>query len=324
MQSHVPVMLGPLIKAAGPINGTWVDCTLGGGSLSKALLGAGAQRVFGIDCDPQAVSTALSSGLAEHDRFRPLLAQFGQLDKLKDVAEAAPIDGFVFDLGVSSMQLDTPARGFSFKRDGPLDMRMSGQGRSAADIVNGEPEEQIADILFRFGEERKASRIARGIVQHRKTDRIATTGQLAAIIARCLPPANNVRVHPATRCFQALRIAVNDELGQLIKGLSAAERLLRAGGRIAAISFHSLEDRIIKRFLAGGSPGHCSRYRPAEERPQPRFKVLTGSGIRPGSDELACNPRSRSARLRVAERTEVPAIMADHKMLGLTVLSCPS
>ncbi|MCE2521779.1 MAG: 16S rRNA (cytosine(1402)-N(4))-methyltransferase RsmH [Rhodobacteraceae bacterium] len=321
MHSHIPVMLDTFIKAVGPISGTWVDCTLGAGNYSKALIDAGAQRVFGIDCDPEAVETALSNNLSRCTGFTPVVARFGELEELSVIAEVAPVDGIVFDLGVSSMQLDNPGRGFSFSRDGPLDMRMSSAGRSAAEIVNGESEEVMAEIFLRFGQERKARRIARGIVEHRRSNPISTTGQLASVIAHCLPPAPNVRIHPATRCFQALRIAVNDELGQLVTGLHAAERLLRAGGRMAAISFHSLEDRIVKRFIDGGSSAGASRYRPDLVAPKPRFKILAGGQLCPGADEIAANPRSRSARLRVAARTAEPAIAIDPEALGMPVLS---
>ena len=320
-QSHTPVMLDTLIEVVGPITGTWVDCTLGAGNFSRALIDAGAERVFGIDCDPQAVDTALRNDLKCCSGFTPLVARFGELEELGAVVEAAPVDGVVFDLGVSSMQLDDPGRGFSFSRDGPLDMRMSSTGRSAADIVNSEPEERIAEILLQFGQERKALRIARGIAEHRRRSPISTTGQLASVITRCLPPPSNVRIHPATRCFQALRIAVNDELGQLVRGLNAAERMLRAGGRIAAISFHSLEDRIVKRFLDGGASAGASRYRPDAGVPRPRFKAIAGGRLYPGADEIAANPRSRSAKLRAAARTTEPAIRLDPEALGLPVLS---
>ena len=313
-QSHTPVMLDTLIKVVGPVTGTWIDCTLGAGNFSKALIDAGAERVFGIDCDPKAVDTALRNDLKCRSGFTPL-------EELGAVVEAAPVDGIVFDLGVSSMQLDDPGRGFSFSRDGPLDMRMSSTGRSAADIVNCEPEERLAEILLRFGQERKAQRIARGIAEHRRCSPISTTGQLASVIARCLPPPPNVRIHPATRCFQALRIAVNDELGQLVRGLNAAERLLRAGGRIAAISFHSLEDRIVKRFIDGGASAGASRYRPDLGVPRPRFKAIAGGRLYPGADEIAANPRSRSAKLRAAARTTEPAFRLDPEALGLPALS---
>ena len=317
MQIHNPVMLDTLIKVVGPVEGTWVDCTLGAGNCSKALIDAGARRVIGIDCDPEAVETALRNSLESRSEFEPVLARFGDLERIDRVRTAAPIDGIVFDLGVSSMQLDDPRRGFSFSKDGPLDMRMSGTGKSAADIVNGETEETISEILFRFGQERKARRIARGIAEHRKQNPITSTGQLASIITRCLPPASNVRIHPATRCFQALRIAVNDELGQLVRGLNAAEQLLRSGGRIAAISFHSLEDRIVKRFISGGMSSGSSRYRPDRQCPPPRFKALAGGGLAPCSGEIAANPRSRSARLRAATRTAEPPAQVDPAMLGL-------
>ncbi len=316
MRTHTPVLLDALIRTVGPVEGTWIDCTLGAGGCSQALLDAGAKRVFGVDCDPHAIQTAAKRGLDNRSEFTPILARFGEIEQVSVIAAAAPVDGMVFDLGVSSMQLDTPSRGFSFTRDGPLDMRMSGRGKSAADIVNGASQEDIASILRNLGEERKAGRIARAICNRRRLAPIQTTAQLAEIVAGCLPRTGE-KTHPATRCFQALRIAVNDELGQLVHGLNSAERLLKAGGRLAVISFHSIEDRIVKRFIQGGISSGGSRHLPARDMAPPRFRPRGGGWQGPAADEISRNPRSRSARLRAAERTLAPPFELDSAVLGV-------
>ena len=225
------------------------------------------------------------------------------------------------DLGVSSMQLDRAERGFSFLRDGPLDMRMGGQGPSASDLVNGAPEGVLADVLHRYGEERAARRIARTIVREREAAPIETTARLAEIVSACLPRPKPGRIHPATRSFQAIRIAVNDELGALVAGLEAAERALVPGGRLAVVTFHSIEDRIVKRFLRGrsGSAGAANRHAPETAPAAPAFRLLN-RGAAAGAAEVAANPRARSARLRVAERTEAPAAAGDRAALGLPVV----
>ncbi len=321
MNGHEPVMLDSVIELAGPVEGNWVDCTLGAGNCSRALIEAGARRVVGIDCDPDALEIALDGGLRRSSRFTPVCARFGDLGDLGEIDAAAPIEGIVFDLGVSSMQLDNPDRGFSFVRDGPLDMRMGRNGRTAADIVNHESEERIAEIFYLFGQERHSRRVARAVVENRRQGPISTTGELAELISGCMPPRRGIRLHPATRCFQALRIAVNDELGQLVKGLNAAERLLTRGGKLLVISFHSLEDRIVKRFMGGSRTSGSSRYRPQHQAKEPRFRPLAGGWRAPNAGEVAANPRSRSARLRAAERTGEPAVHSGREMLGLPVLA---
>ena len=246
--------------------------------------------------------------------------RFGQLDRL--AADFAPADAVVLDIGVSSMQLDRPERGFSFMADGPLDMRMSGEGFSAADLVNRADEAALADILYDFGEDRAARRIARAIVRARAEAPITRTGRLVEIIASVLPrqrPGPGQRqVHPATRTFQALRIAVNDELGELARGLAAAERVLAPGGRLAVVTFHSLEDRIVKRYLqaASATVAGGSRHAPARALPPPRFEALAPP-VTPGQPELARNPRARSGRLRSAVRTDAPPAPLDPRALGL-------
>ena len=315
---HVPVLLAPLLRAVAPVSGTWVDGTFGAGGYASGLLEAGAERVIGIDRDPLAVQMAAPLIARWGDRLRLVTGPFSDLDALA----GGPVDGVVLDLGVSSMQLDRPERGFSFLRDGPLDMRMGQAGPSAADLVNTAPEGVLADILYHYGEERAARRIARAIVAARAEAPVATTARLAGIVAACLPRPKPGQVHSATRSFQALRIAVNDELGALVAGLEAAERALAPGGRLAVVSFHSLEDRVVKRFLAlraGQGPG-TSRHAPEAATTTARFTLDTRRGIAPDDAECAANPRARSARLRMATRCDAPAGPVDRTALGLPAL----
>ena len=311
---HIPVLLGQLLQAVAPVRGTWVDGTFGAGGYSLGLLEAGADRVIGIDRDPSAIAMAAPLVAAMGERLRLVHGDFAALDN----HAGGPVDGVVLDLGVSSMQLDQPQRGFSFLRDGPLDMRMAQDGPSAADLVNGADEALLADILFQYGEERASRRIARAIVRARATAPIETTGQLAEIVAGCLPRAKPGQSHPATRSFQALRIAVNDEYGQLAAGLEAAERALKPGGKLAVVTFHSGEDRVVKRFLQerSGRAGRANRYAPETAGEAPRWDAVAAAGA-PDEAELAVNPRARSARLRVARRTAAPAGTVDRAALGL-------
>jgi 16S rRNA (cytosine1402-N4)-methyltransferase len=234
--------------------------------------------------------------------------RFSELYAVAEAQKFLPLDGAVFDIGVSSMQLDEAERGFSFMADGPLDMRMAGRGQSAADIVNEADEATLADIFYHYGEERAARRIARAIVHDRQTTPFRTTRPLAQMIER-VAPSRPGDIHPATRSFQALRIAVNDELGELVAGLLAAERALAPGGRLAVVTFHSLEDRLVKLFFSErtGRGESFSRRLPGETEPAPAsFVALNAKPIAPGRDEVAANPRARSAKLRVGERTEAP------------------
>lgn len=312
---HVPVLLRPLLEAVAPVSGVWLDGTFGAGGYSRGLLAAGAAQVIGVDRDPSVFAMAETWAGEHGDRLRLVEGTFSDLDTIA----GAPLDGVVLDLGISSMQIDQPERGFSFQKDGPLDMRMSGQGPSAADLVNEAEEAELADIIYHYGEDRAARRIARAIVRARETAPIATTLELAKIVESCLPRQKPGQSHPATRSFQAIRIAVNDEFGQLIAGLEAAERALRPGGRLAVVTFHSLEDRVVKRFLqarSGGEP-QGSRYAPVQAAAEPAFRLLSRRAIGPDDEELAANPRARSAKLRVAERTAAPAGQADRSQLGL-------
>lgn len=314
-QPHLPVLLGPLLRAVAPVEGIWVDGTFGAGGYARGLLAQGAGQVIGIDRDPSVFGMAAAWAGEYADRLRLVEGTFSDLDTLA----GEPVDGVVLDLGVSSMQLDQSERGFSFLRDGPLDMRMGGDGPTAADLLNSAPESVIADVLYLYGEERASRRIAKAIVAARPLSR---TGQLAEIVGACLPRPKPGQSHPATRSFQAIRIWVNDEFGQLVAGLAAAERALRPGGRLAVVSFHSLEDRIVKRFLQArsSSGGGGSRHAPEAAQQAPAFTLPFRRAIGPDDAELSGNPRARSALLRVGIRTQAPYGQADAKSLGLPVL----
>lgn len=309
---HVPVLLGPLLAAVAPVRGVWVDGTFGAGGYARGLLEAGAERVIGIDRDPAVFEMARAWAGGYGDRLALVQGTFSDMDELA----GAPVDGVVLDLGVSSMQLDQPERGFSFLRDGPLDMRMAQDGPTAADLLNRAEESRIADVLYHYGEERAARRIARAIVAARP---LTTTGQLAEVVQSCLPRPKPGQSHPATRSFQAIRIWVNDEFGQLLAGLEAAERALKPGGRLAVVSFHSLEDRVVKRFMQAraNAAGGGSRYAPEAPRSAPAFTLPFRRAVGADEAELAANPRARSAFLRVAVRTDAPAGQADPDALGL-------
>lgn len=314
---HIPVLLRPLLAAVAPVRGVWLDGTLGAGGYARGLLEAGADQVVGVDRDPLALEMAREWGAEYGDRLRLVQGNFAQMDDY-----AADLDGVVLDLGVSSMQLDRAERGFSFMRDGPLDMRMSQDGPTAADLVNTTDEAELADILYLYGEERASRRIARAIVKAREVTPIESTLQLTGIVERCLPRSKPGQAHVATRSFQAIRIAVNDEYGSLIEGLEAAERALRPGGQLAVVTFHSIEDRMVKRFmqLRSGGGGTGSRHAPEIEREEPQFSLKSRKAIGPDDDELAVNPRARSARLRVAVRTDVRAGRTDRSQLGMPML----
>jgi 16S rRNA (cytosine1402-N4)-methyltransferase len=312
---HVPVLRDEVVRQLAPHDGgTYVDGTFGGGGYSRALLDAARCRVFGIDRDPNAVQAARAMESQSDGRLVVIEGRFGDMTDLLGARGVTSVAGVALDLGVSSMQLDTPDRGFSFRLDGPLDMRMSAAGPSAADIVNTAGESELADILFDYGEERQSRRIARAIVRARVAKPIARTGELAEIVRRALgPAAARDKIDPATRTFQALRIHVNDELGELRRGLDAADRLLAPGGRLAVVSFHSLEDRAVKEFLrvrAGEGPRpsrHMPDARRAGEARVDGWRVLTRRPVTPGAAECAANPRARSARLRAGEKLAAAA-----------------
>ena len=311
---HIPVLLDAILKACAPISGVWLDGTFGAGGYARGLLEAGADRVIGVDRDPTVFEMAADWASEYGDR---LVLREGTFSDLDDLAGEA-LDGVVLDLGVSSMQLDQAERGFSFMADGPLDMRMSGAGVSAADVVAESSEAMLADILYHYGEERAARSIARAIVKTRQDAPIETTGALVRIVEAVLPRPKPGQSHPATRTFQALRIAVNDEFGQLAAGLEAAERALKPGGWLAVVSFHSLEDRVVKRFFQArsGKMGGVSRYQPETAQDAPRFQAKN-KAIPPSDGEVARNPRARSAKLRVGRRTDAAAGPVDRSKLGL-------
>jgi 16S rRNA (cytosine1402-N4)-methyltransferase len=311
---HIPVLLSRILDAVAPVEGVWLDGTFGAGGYTRGLLDAGAAKVIAVDRDPLAFEMAAGWAVAYDER---LVQQRGVFSKLDSYAQ--DLDGVVLDLGVSSMQLDLPERGFSFLRDGPLDMRMSQSGLSAADIVNEAPEETLADILYHYGEERASRRIARAILRARAEAPITTTARLAGIVEGCLPRAKPGQSHPATRSFQAIRIAVNDEYGELFQGLMAAERALKPGGKLAVVTFHSVEDRMVKRFMTAraGAGGKANRFAPEADEPAPAFKLPTRKAIVADAAEVASNTRARSAKLRVAVRTEAPAAAIDPREIGM-------
>ena len=311
---HIPVLINVILKACGPIEGRWLDGTFGAGGYTKHLLDAGAAHVMGVDRDPLAFELAAPWVGDYGDR---ITLQEGVFSKMDEYADG--LDGIVLDLGVSSMQLDLAERGFSFMRDGPLDMRMSQDGPSAADIVNTADEGMIANILYHYGEERASRRIAASIIREREMEPITTTLRLAGIIEGCLPRSKKGQSHPATRSFQAIRIAVNDEYGELFRGLMAAERALKPGGQLAVVTFHSVEDRMVKRFLTArsGNKGNANRYAPETEVLPTQFTVRSRKAIAADEQELKDNPRSRSAKLRVAVRTDASAGEVDAKSIGM-------
>ena len=303
--AHTPVLLGEVLAALAPQPGQLiVDGTFGAGGYSRAFLERGAE-VAAFDRDPGA--SAYAADLANGGRLRLVQDRFSTMTQ--HLGEAAA-DGVALDLGVSSMQLDEAARGFSLMRDGPLDMRMGSEGPTAADLVNGADAAELARIFRDYGEERQARRIAAAIVRRRADAPFTRTLELAAFVERVLGGRRGAKLHPATRVFQALRIAVNAELEELERGLAAAERVLKAGGRLAVVSFHSLEDRIVKTFLAeraGRTAGGSRHAPPAAKGPAPSFQLLFNGARTASAAEVAVNPRARSAKLRAAIRTAAPA-----------------
>jgi 16S rRNA (cytosine1402-N4)-methyltransferase len=305
-EGHVPVMLAEVLASLMPQEGaTYLDATFGGGGYARAILEAAPGcTVFAIDRDPDAIARGAALAQRFAGRLHLIEGRFGDMLSLLRDRGIASLDGVVMDLGVSSFQLDQAERGFSFRADGPLDMRMEKSGASAAELVNGLPERDLADIIFRFGEERFARRIARAIVARRAEAPFTTTADLAALVRRAVP-RDPSGIDGATRSFQALRIAVNDELGEVERGIAAAMELLAPGGRLVVVAFHSLEDRIVKQAMAAASGrGGASRHDPAalSGRAKPAFHLLTPRALRPQEAECSANPRARSARLRGIQR----------------------
>lgn len=305
-RAHIPVLRDEVVAAIGAAPGArCVDATFGAGGYTHSLLEAGAD-VIAFDRDPDAIAGGATLAAAYPGRLTLIHALFSAMADELDARALAPVDGLAMDIGVSSMQLDQAERGFSFQGDGPLDMRMGKAGPSAADFVNTADEEQIADVLARYGEEQRARRVARAIVAARP---ITRTGELAGVVRRALGHRPHEKKDPATRAFQAIRIHINRELGELSDGLSAAERVLRPGGRLAVVTFHSLEDRLVKQFLrerCGALPAG-SRHLPAGPAGRTPSFASVGRAVRPSEDEIERNPRARSATLRIAERTGAPA-----------------
>lgn len=304
---HAPVMRDEVVAALAIEDGdTVVDGTFGAGGYSRAIMAAGA-NVIAIDRDPDAIAKGQELVDASDGKLELLAGRFSDMKALVDAAGSAQVDGVTLDIGVSSMQLDEAHRGFSFQGDGPLDMRMEQAGESAADWLNNAPEAEIADVIYQYGEEHRSRRIARAIVAARPLSR---TGELAAIVRKAVGHKPHDKKDPATRTFQAIRIHLNRELDELGDGLRAAEAVLKPGGRLAIVTFHSLEDRIVKQFLKrrSGAQGAGSRHLPpmAERGPDPTFTTVA-KAVRPSEAELARNPRARSATLRAAIRTGAPS-----------------
>lgn len=310
MFSHTPVLLREVLDVLTPRDGAiYVDATFGAGGYSRAILEAAECTVWGIDRDPEAQDRAADLMARFPGRLTVLQGCYGDMAELLEEAGAEKIDGIAFDLGVSSMQLDNAERGFSFRANGPLDMRMSKDGMTAADVVNKFSEQELADIIYKYGEERASRRIAKTIIEVRAEKPITTTTELARLIRGVVKKSKD-KIDPATRTFQALRIYVNDELGDLERGLRAAEALLAPGGRMAVVSFHSLEDKIVKGFLRDRSGGAArpSRHLPVsgEDQWAPSIRPVHRGAVKALADEVSANPRARSARLRAGERTDAP------------------
>lgn len=303
---HIPVLLNEVVESIAPKDGgVYVDGTFGAGGYTRAVLDAADCTVYAIDRDPDAIREGQKLVDAYKGRLHLLHGTFGEMVELVRGEGVDFVDGVMLDIGVSSMQIDRAERGFSFQKDGALDMRMSQNGLSAADVLNTFGERDIADIIYKYGEERFSRRIAAAVVEQRKTAPFKTTLEFADLIRRTVPHKRE-DIDPATRSFQALRIYVNDELGQLESGLSAAHDLLKAGGRMAIVSFHSLEDRIVKTFMQekSGKTANPSRYMPVVKKQAATLKTITKKPILPTESETKFNPRARSARLRVAEKAE--------------------
>jgi 16S rRNA (cytosine1402-N4)-methyltransferase len=319
---HIPVLIEEVLRFLAPAAGeTIIDGTFGAGGYSRAILATGAS-VVAIDRDPTAIAGGKALKSEAGDRLTLVQGRFADLDAIASARGHERVDGVVLDIGVSSMQLDTAERGFSFRNDGPLDMRMGDEGPSAADVVNAMEPAELARVIAVLGEEKRARAVARAIEAARREGPITGTRQLAEIVARAVGHRATDPIHPATRTFQALRIFVNRELDELAEALAASERILGEGGRLVVVSFHSLEDRIVKRFLTDRSATAPSGSRHLPEQPvaPATFKLLTRGVVEAGEEEIRINPRSRSARLRAARRTSSPARPVDPATIGVPVL----
>lgn len=308
--SHVPVLCREVVEALAPKDGeVMLDATFGGGGYARAILKTARCTLLAVDRDLDAIARA--ERMAESEpRLHPLLGRFGEMDRLARDAGFPAVHGICLDLGVSSFQIDEPDRGFSFMREGPLDMRMGRTGPSAADVVNQVGERDLANILFRLGDEKSSRRIASVIAERRARQPFSTTLDLADVIENAVGGRKGARIHPATRSFQAIRIYVNDELGELARALTAAEAMLEPGGRLVIVTFHSLEDRMVKSFFRqrSGGQGAGSRHLPGlGGGPAASFEMITKKAVAPSEEETQSNPRARSSLLRAARRTEAPA-----------------
>jgi 16S rRNA (cytosine1402-N4)-methyltransferase len=327
--THTPVLLDEILARVGPVRGVWIDGTFGAGGYTRALLDAGAEAVVAIDRDPSAIASAESWAGRYGERLRLHLGQYGELAAIAGIEGFQQVNGVVLDIGVSSMQIDSAERGFSFQKDGPLDMRMGQTGPTAADLVNSLTEQALSEVIGEYGEERASRRIAHAIVLRRARERFATTLDLARLVELQLPRAKPGQPHPATRTFQAIRLAVNNELEELVGGLAGAEQVLGPGGWLAVVTFHSLEDRIVKRFFQQRSEGQARESRHLPERPSARvtFEMPSRRAIVPSAREIDSNPRARSAKLRIGRRLPGDPIPVNPVGLGLPVLnswrSCP-
>lgn len=321
---HTPVLLNTIIENIKP-NGMWIDGTFGAGGYSRSLLEKGVDKLFAIDRDPLALKSSRRLQEDFPKRFTFLLGKFSETESLINNSGngSTKCNGIIFDLGVSSMQLDEASRGFSFNQDGPLDMRMGESSLSADDIINFYDEESIADILFQYGEEKLSRIIAKKIVAARP---IKSTLELADIIKNCFVPYPFKKIHPATKSFQALRIAVNDELVELVKGLRVAEKLLKPGGQLVVVTFHSLEDRVVKRFVRSRTDRreNSNRHAPISGEMTPSFKLKRVKPYLVKSEEKKENNRSRSAKLRIAIRTDALPYQNQEEKLGLPKLAIES
>lgn len=319
LAGHIPVLLDEVVELLDPnVGDVLVDGTFGDGGYSRALLAAGAS-VVALDRDPDAIADGRALSAAAKGRLTLVRGRFGALDWISRAAGYDEVDGVVLDVGVSSMQLDRAERGFSFQHDGPLDMRMSREGPTAADLVNNLDQKTLTRIIGLLGEDKKAPLIAKAIVEARQKRPLTRTDELAELIESVVGRRGNDPIHPATRTFQALRIAINQELAELAGALGAAERILRPGGRLVVVTFHSLEDRIVKRFLADRCKTQPtgSRHLPAEPVEPPTFHLLNKAPIVPSAEEVEENPRARSAKLRAAIRTDAEARPVDPAELGV-------
>ena len=316
---HIPVLLSDFSSLLPQVSGIWIDGTFGFGGYSKRLLGSGASKVLAIDLDPDVLSRAYNLEQIWPNRFKLLIGNFCQMGQLVKKLGVTRVSGVFMDLGLSSMQVDSPIRGFSLKNDGPLDMRMSKKGPSAKDFINQANESLISDVLLKYGEERHAKAIAKSIVIARKKNHIESTYQLVSLIEKVLGFNNRYKIHPATRTFQAIRIAINNELENLIEGLISANKLLGIGGLLSVITFHSLEDRIVKRFfnLQTQNDNSLNEIKCIGGNRRPLFKKINKRPVMANHEELEMNPRARSAKLRIVKKVVDQFVSIEPNKLGL-------